>query len=141
MNKICESLTYYNETITYAISKITTNFKYNAIHFRFGDSHKDKSIINSNNQLYLTNIKKYFTDTKIPLFIMTDRKDNELTTLQQIYTIKFTDEYISNIELKTLIDTSVYKFIIEKSICQNSKILMELLVVLYQIISNIITYK
>ena len=122
MNKICESLTYYNETITSCISKIITNFNYNAIHFRFGDSHKDKSIINHNNQLYLNNVKKNFTDTKTPLFIMTDRKDNELLkTLQQIYSIKFTDEYISNIELETLINTSVYKFIIEKSICQNSE--------------------
>ena len=67
MNKICESLTYYNGTLTNAIKSIKIDGEYNSIHFRFGDRHKDKNIINRNNIVLLKKVQEYFKNTKIPL--------------------------------------------------------------------------
>tara|TARA_Y100000816_G_C26107818_1_gene589430 strand:- start:5505 stop:7730 length:2226 start_codon:yes stop_codon:yes gene_type:complete len=119
MNKICESLTYYNETLTTAILKIKINFDFNSIHFRFGDKHINSTKINSNNAKFLTKIKEDYKNTTIPIFVMTDRKDNLLLSeLKQNYNIKYTDEYTHDIQLNITHDSSVYKFIIEKNICQ-----------------------
>lgn len=125
MNNICKSLTYYNEVLEQCISKIKLNGNFNAIHFRFGDRHKSSSFINQNNNTFKKKIEETIKDKKKPIYVMSDRKDNSmLKELQEKYNIIFTHEFISNIIIDTNINTDVYKFIIEKSICEKADLFL-----------------
>jgi hypothetical protein len=126
MNKICASLTKYNAEIQNKINLIDVKYnlkkrKYNAIHFRFGDYHIKTDNIKKNNEIFLNKIYSIFTDRIIPIFIMCDRKDNDiLEILKQKYTIIFIDDFILNIRETTPLHYPIENFILEKNICENA---------------------
>ena len=121
MNRICASLNKYNIEIENKIKLIDIKYNYNAIHFRFGDYHIKTENIIKDNELFFKKIYSEFTDTSIPIFVMCDRKDNEiLNILKKKYTIFFTDEFILNIHEIKNIHYPIENFILEKSICENA---------------------
>jgi hypothetical protein len=127
MNNICSSLTNYNSQIKNKLSLINNNlinvkFRYNAVHFRFGDYFVNEEVVNKNNNLILEKFDELFKEREIPIFIMCDRKDNKiLETLKEKYTIIFTDEYISTIpDCKFPYENPIENYLLEKYICENA---------------------
>jgi hypothetical protein len=134
MNDITLSLSNYNDTLTNVYNNIKERMKYKryiSIHLRFGDYHKSVDSISSSNEEIKKNLytwlEKNNTTNKLPIGIMTDRKDNPFfNELKEKYDIFFIDEQITDDDKIVLKEKykEIYNadFLIQKKICEDADI-------------------
>ena len=109
MNRIAYSVSLLPDYLNKINEKIQKyiDYKYIAIHLRFGDKHICENKKNNNYQY--------------PLLIMTDYKENPIfSKLQKLYLIRFTDELIKSITREKSLN-KIESFLLEKKICENAK--------------------
>ena len=133
MNQVALSVTNYNPFLKNVYNQVVNNLKhkeYIALHLRFGDWHKNMNVITSSNNSIESNISAWLAKhnmSKVPLYIMTDRKDNPFfQSLKSQYEVVMIDELISQ-RVKLMLknkykNTGLAEFLIQKKICENAKI-------------------
>ena len=133
MNKICKNLSEYNTLITNTFNDVWNRIKekeFISVHLRFGDWHKGLPAITQLNETIQKNLYGWLNDNnggELPLFIMTDRKDNPFfEELKKKWKVFFTDEFINvddQNKLKTKYkNTTVAEFLVQKQICEMGQI-------------------
>lgn len=132
MNKIAKTINQYNPIIDSVYNEVlsTIKDKFIAIHLRFGDYHKKLESISSNNNDIETNLTKWLNKhnkSNMPLYMMTDRKDNPFfNNIKKKFKIVMLDELITK-EQKTKLsqtykNTNLAEFLIQKRICEKAEI-------------------
>ena len=125
MSKICNSLKNLNTKINKYILNIN-NFDL-AIHLRLGDGHKSKSTIDAKFNSFSQSLLKKISilDNVENILLMSDRKDAEIIDIlkTKYKNISFTEDLIKDIKfdnVTTIKNIDVVKFLIQKSLCENS---------------------
>ena len=102
MNKICKNLSEYNPKIMDTFNDVwkrIQNKEFISVHLRFGDWHKGLPAITQLNETIQNNLTGWLNENnggELPLFIMTDRKDNPFfNELKKKWKIFFTDEFMN----------------------------------------------
>ena len=131
MNKIAKSVNNYSPIIdtVYNETMSSVKEKFIAIHLRFGDYHKNVKSISSNNNDIETNLTNWLNKnnkSKMPLYIMTDRKDNPFfINIKKKFKIVMVDEIITPEQKKKLQEkyknSSLAEFLIQKRICEQAE--------------------
>ena len=133
MNQVALAVTNYNPFLKNVYNQVVNNLKhkeYIALHLRFGDWHKNMNVITSSNNSIESNISAWLAKhnmSKVPLYIMTDRKDNPFfQSLKSQYEVVMIDELISQ-RVKLMLknkykNTGLAEFLIQKKICENAKV-------------------
>ena len=125
MNRIAYSVSLLPDYLNKINEKIQKyiDYKYIAIHLRFGDKHICENKKNSKNNEIFQNINNWIQNSnyQYPLLIMTDYKENPIfSKLQKLYLIRFTDELIKSITREKSLN-KIESFLLEKKICENAK--------------------
>uniref|UniRef100_A0A6C0BUZ3 DUF5672 domain-containing protein n=1 Tax=viral metagenome TaxID=1070528 RepID=A0A6C0BUZ3_9ZZZZ len=133
MNKICKNLSEYDPLIISTFNSVwerIQNKEFISVHLRFGDWHKGLPAITQLNETIQNNLTGWLNENnggELPLFIMTDRKDNPFfNELKKKWTIFFTDEFMNQddiIKLKSKYkNTTVAEFLVQKQLCEMGQI-------------------
>tara|TARA_E500000331_G_scaffold358545_1_gene426405 strand:+ start:1229 stop:3712 length:2484 start_codon:yes stop_codon:yes gene_type:complete len=129
MNRICKNLSEYNPLITDTFNDVwkrVQDKEFISVHLRFGDWHKGLPAITQLNETIQNNLTGWLNENnggELPLFIMTDRKDNPFfNELKKKWKIYFTDEFMNEDDknkLKTKYkNTTVAEFLVQKQLCE-----------------------
>ena len=131
MSKIAISVNTYSQEIMEVLNDVRKKIKgeFISIHLRFGDWHKKINQITSINGNLIDNISKWRVKNnteKLPLYVMTDRKDNPFfNDIKKKYNIFFLDELLEKTHKTKLGEkfknTNVAEFIVQKIICEDAK--------------------
>ena len=131
MSKIAISVNTYSQEIMEVLNDVRKKIKgeFISIHLRFGDWHKKINQITSINGNLIDNISKWLEKNnteKLPLYVMTDRKDNPFfNDIKKKYNIFFLDELLEKTHKTKLGEkfknTNVAEFIVQKIICEDAK--------------------
>ena len=130
MNKICYSLSNYNDYIMEICREIMPQIhnQYIGIHLRLGDWHKSNDHINSNDEKIYNNIHNWLIRNNkynLPLYMLTDRADsNAVESLKKSWNLVNVETFITD-KIKERLkekypNTIVAEFIIQKYILENS---------------------
>ena len=133
MNKICKNLAEYDPVILDTFNDVWKRIphkEYISVHLRFGDWHKGLPAITTLNETIQNNLTGWLNDNNggdLPLFIMTDRKDNPFfNELKKKWKIFFTDEFMNTDDKNKLNkkykNTTVAEFLVQKQICEMGQI-------------------
>lgn len=133
MNNICKDLSEYNPLINGVFNDVwkrLENKEFISIHLRFGDYHKGLPAITQQNETIQKNLTGWLNDNnggELPLYVMTDRKDNPFfNELKKKWKVFFTDELINNNDKNILRskykNTTVAEFLVQKQICEMGQI-------------------
>ena len=131
MSNIAISVNTYSQEIMEVLNDVRKKIKgeFISIHLRFGDWHKKINQITSINGNLIDNISKWLEKNnteKLPLYVMTDRKDNPFfNDIKKKYNIFFLDELLEKTHKTKLGEkfknTNVAEFIVQKIICEDAK--------------------
>jgi hypothetical protein len=132
MNKIAITMNQYNPIIDSVYKEVlsTIKEKFIAIHLRFGDYHKNVQKISTNNNEIETNLTNWLNKhntSKMPLYMMTDRKDNPFfNNIKKKFKVVMLDELINKDQKNKLSkqykNTNLAEFLIQKRICEKAEI-------------------
>jgi hypothetical protein len=130
MNKICYSLSKYNENLIELCKQIMPQIhnQYIGIHLRLGDWHKTNAHINSNSDKIYNNIHNWLIKNNkynLPIYILTDRDDsNTVENLKKSWNLvnveSFVTEKIKQKLKEKYNNTIVAEFVVQKYILENS---------------------
>lgn len=130
MNKICYSLSKYNEHIMEICKEVMPQIhnQYIGIHLRLGDWHKSNEHINSNSDKIYNNIHNWLIKNNkynLPVYVLTDRDDSTtVENLKKSWNLINVESFITDKVKERLKEKYnnpiVAEFVVQKYILENS---------------------